>query len=532
MKKCLLLTSLVVCAAGANALSVPALLLADTHISQSTPALNFGGSPALRLDTPAGQQNRILVHPNLSAFPGVAGLRYAELHMNGKSFSGTSGPFTTEGYRVPSLWNENQANWFQRITATGWAAAGGDGLGTTGVPFALPYINSDGYMDPTTREYVYDLRQLVIDWAGGAPDRGITMIPASISDASFFSRECNQFGFPHQVEPFVVAGYGPCALTSYFGGSREGWGLATFPFGGPYDVPIATAAADFGVFGNPTGSLTRVDGTAGFSEFFVAPQKYTGDMLDYLGGRVRFNLFTNGVPNNNLDRNLTLVDGAGNVLVAPLPPAPIGAWKLYDVDLVPGNFRIGNIGGAIPTAAQFNAVLGNVARMLIPCDPEFAAVEQTFVDSVEMLPKNLIRGHITLQQFVPGPGDRFVALEFLNGGGATIGSDIVKLQPDGSYESVATGGAVGVRAKAIHWLSSVTTCLPALNPANVDLTLRNGDCDNDNVVSIFDYIEISNAFDSVVGDALYSVGADLDGDGAVSIFDYIIMSEHFDQMGA
>jgi hypothetical protein len=108
----------------------------------------------------------------------------------------------------------------------------------------------------------------------------------------------------------------------------------------------------------------------------------------------------------------------------------------------------------------------------------------------------------------------------------------VKLQPDGSYESVATGGAVGVRAKAIHWLSSVTTCLPALNPANVDLTLRNGDCDNDNVVSIFDYIEISNAFDSVVGDALYSVGADLDGDGAVSIFDYIIMSEHFDQMGA
>ncbi len=61
--------------------------------------------------------------------------------------------------------------------------------------------------------------------------------------------------------------------------------------------------------------------------------------------------------------------------------------------------------------------------------------------------------------------------------------------------------------------------------------LTNGDVDGDNIVSIFDYIELSLAFGTVAGDADWNERADLDEDGEVTIFDYIILSNNFDIIG-
>lgn len=62
-------------------------------------------------------------------------------------------------------------------------------------------------------------------------------------------------------------------------------------------------------------------------------------------------------------------------------------------------------------------------------------------------------------------------------------------------------------------------------------SLLPGDTDLDNVVTIFDYIRISDAFDKSYGDAGYDYYADIDEDGVISIFDYILMSDHFDEAG-
>lgn len=62
-------------------------------------------------------------------------------------------------------------------------------------------------------------------------------------------------------------------------------------------------------------------------------------------------------------------------------------------------------------------------------------------------------------------------------------------------------------------------------------SLTNGDVDGDNVISVFDYIQISDAFDADSSAANWNANADLDGDGVVSVFDYIILSDHFDAFG-
>jgi hypothetical protein len=61
--------------------------------------------------------------------------------------------------------------------------------------------------------------------------------------------------------------------------------------------------------------------------------------------------------------------------------------------------------------------------------------------------------------------------------------------------------------------------------------LINGDVDGDDSVSILDYLELSAAFDSQVGDPGYLPRIDLDDDGFVSILDYLILSANYDLIG-
>ncbi len=78
-------------------------------------------------------------------------------------------------------------------------------------------------------------------------------------------------------------------------------------------------------------------------------------------------------------------------------------------------------------------------------------------------------------------------------------------------------------------ISKVHVSLDSDSPVTV--VLYNGDVDGDNIITIFDYIELSTAWDSSPADPHWNVKADLDADNAVTIFDYVILSQNFDKQG-
>lgn len=148
-----------------------------------------------------------------------------------------------------------------------------------------------------------------------------------------------------------------------------------------------------------------------------------------------------------------------------------------------------------------------------------------------------ISGHVTLNDFVGDPSTISVVIEIRNVGSLTaLGTQTVNLDAASNYSVSFTGIAAGnydIACKPIHWLRKVdsTVAVSASGATGVNFTVINGDCDGDNVTSVFDYIAMSNAFDSVPGDGNWDPNCDLDGDLVVSIFDYIILSTWFDLQG-
>ncbi|MBS1706436.1 MAG: hypothetical protein JST40_11205 [Armatimonadetes bacterium] len=110
----------------------------------------------------------------------------------------------------------------------------------------------------------------------------------------------------------------------------------------------------------------------------------------------------------------------------------------------------------------------------------------------------------------------------------------IPVNPQGIYSFARTTN------EPINEIKVKTSTFLAKVVANVDLSLGaipyvtlslNGDIDGDNVVTIFDYVALSNSFDLFEGNANFDPNADLDADGAVTIFDYLILSENFDKFG-
>ncbi|MBS1706142.1 MAG: hypothetical protein JST40_09730 [Armatimonadetes bacterium] len=93
-----------------------------------------------------------------------------------------------------------------------------------------------------------------------------------------------------------------------------------------------------------------------------------------------------------------------------------------------------------------------------------------------------------------------------------------------------TGNSYSVSADAETHLRRLKSVNLGANGGTLNFDLVNGDCDGDGAVTIFDYILISDSFDSSVGDSRYLAGADLDKDDSVTIFDYVILSDSFDKV--
>ncbi len=175
--------------------------------------------------------------------------------------------------------------------------------------------------------------------------------------------------------------------------------------------------------------------------------------------------------------------------------------------------------------------VGSVTR------PTYLNITATFnqnshTDAVAVVPPgNKISGRIFWNGLAdPATAPETVDLEFRQGATTVVMND-VELFDDLSYNVTAPGsGLWDISMRDGTWLRRTVKGI-GVNQTFVDFNLINGDIDDDNAITVFDYIELSNAFDSSEGDSNFNVRADLDRDGSVSVFDYILVSQNFDTDG-
>lgn len=92
----------------------------------------------------------------------------------------------------------------------------------------------------------------------------------------------------------------------------------------------------------------------------------------------------------------------------------------------------------------------------------------------------------------------------------------------------STNEPIQALVSALGYLKKVVPIDRAVNGVlSARTTLRGGDVDGDNEVTIFDYIELSAGFMSVPPDSAFNLAADFDRDQYITIFDYIILSQNF-----
>jgi plastocyanin len=152
--------------------------------------------------------------------------------------------------------------------------------------------------------------------------------------------------------------------------------------------------------------------------------------------------------------------------------------------------------------------------------------------TVTVLPPS-VTGTITLQNFsgaMPA-----VTIEVRNPGSTTaLNTYNVTPASDGTFTFPAPStGTYDIAFKASHWLRKVVANVAVTSNGASGLTpsLKNGDVNGDNVISLGDFTQLRTAFGSTSTDPNWNPNADLNGDGAVSLSDFTILRANFGQAG-
>lgn len=189
--------------------------------------------------------------------------------------------------------------------------------------------------------------------------------------------------------------------------------------------------------------------------------------------------------------------------------------------------------------------MGDYLGVVSLADGAYVAYPGTFTGGEDVYfvripaPAIPVTGTVFLQNFVASTTGQIVQIEVRDAGTSTVRQTAsVPLGSGGSFSfnlsPELANLSLDISVKGTHWLRSKLTAqaVPLAGKSGLSYSLTNGDVDGDNVVSIIDYIDLSDAFDSTPGDAHWNPMADLDGDGVVSVFDYIVLSDNFDEEGA
>lgn len=146
-------------------------------------------------------------------------------------------------------------------------------------------------------------------------------------------------------------------------------------------------------------------------------------------------------------------------------------------------------------------------------------------------PINLVSGVVNYEGLVEG-GTRPASAQFefrLAGTQAVTHTALVPIGPDGSFSVIAPSQALyEVAVKPSHWLRKrVVVDVTSGEASGVQISLTNGDCNNDNSVDLLDYFVLSDSYNLSSSDVGFASNADLNGDLSVDLLDYFILSDNY-----
>jgi len=154
-----------------------------------------------------------------------------------------------------------------------------------------------------------------------------------------------------------------------------------------------------------------------------------------------------------------------------------------------------------------------------------------------------VSGNVDLSPFDGPKNLETVAVKLFDPGTANEVSSFpaVALDASGNYSlSTTLNGTYDMTMKGRHWLRKRELNVVVTSNVVRNFVLINGDIDDDNQVTVFDYGVLSDYFDKTSADSDWAtVGgngfapkdADVDGDDQVTVFDYGIISDSFDKTG-
>ncbi|MBX7132041.1 MAG: tandem-95 repeat protein [Fimbriimonadaceae bacterium] len=147
-----------------------------------------------------------------------------------------------------------------------------------------------------------------------------------------------------------------------------------------------------------------------------------------------------------------------------------------------------------------------------------------------------LSGFVSLQDYAGVASGIPLTIELRQLGTNTVVGTWPAILGANSRFALASGlptGTYDVVVKASHWLARRYNGIHigAANPAEITVSLINGDCDGDNEVAIGDYSLLSLAYGSSPGEPRWNGMADLDGDSEINIGDYSILSVNYGLVG-
>lgn len=120
--------------------------------------------------------------------------------------------------------------------------------------------------------------------------------------------------------------------------------------------------------GHPGGYVSANDAATDKVWAFIAPDSFLGNMSAAFGGTLSYDLKSSNpsLSSGGAYPEVKLIGGPGGlVLVEATNDAPGKFWNTFSVQMTPGAWHIGDLNGAVATAADLQSVLGNLTALYI-----------------------------------------------------------------------------------------------------------------------------------------------------------------------
>jgi hypothetical protein len=165
-----------------------------------------------------------------------------------------------------------------------------------------------------------------------------------------------------------------------FTSNAQSWTIHDYAGSGNYVTLNSTYLPTFNSSGGNTVGFISATDQSGGSMFFASPTGL-GNYSAFAGGTLNFSLTTNLLP-DYADDSVVILRGSSLSLVAPLGAQPGASWTDYSLLLSAGNFRYGNLAGAVVSSADFSLVLSSLDQFLIDAEFHNGIEETSGLDAV------------------------------------------------------------------------------------------------------------------------------------------------------